>query len=68
MTLLKYKNDNFFPVDGKGWKDRATNNHNYAFCMVSRARFVYEGGEKFDFYGDDDVWVYINGKIVRPFC
>jgi len=60
-----YDNGNFFPIDGLGYGTLQTNNgnHNFAFTSELRYQFTYQGGEVLSFIGDDDVWVFINGKL-----
>jgi len=72
-----FANDNFYPLDGRGW---ATANpaevlfntcasnptpcpHNFSFTSELRYWFTYSGNEDLTFYGDDDVWVFVNNRL-----
>jgi len=65
----------FFPLDNRGWAAPGGpevnflgttadgSKHNFSFTSELRYWFEFRGGEMLSFIGDDDVWVFVNGKL-----
>lgn len=62
-VIYRFDDPSFFPIDNQLWGNEGQS-HNYWFTFELHAEFTYQGGEVFTFRGDDDVWVYINDKLV----
>ena len=63
--IYRYQNNKFFPIDGMLMGNEGRS-HNYHFTYELHSQFAYDEGSNqiLKFSGDDDVWVYINGKKV----
>jgi fibro-slime domain-containing protein len=63
----EYLNDSFFLLDGKGFGNEwntESSPHNFSYTMELHYRFTKKPGMSFQFMGDDDVWVFVNKKLV----
>jgi fibro-slime domain-containing protein len=62
-SSFQYSTTQFFPIDGMGWGNTPAQAHNFGFTSVTRYWFQYAGAATLSFFGDDDVFVYINKTL-----
>ena len=72
--VYQFQSANFWPLDNRGFGQEPTVSyngvlinpapHNYSFAMHLTRGFQYRQNLTFNFEGDDDLWVFVNGKLV----
>lgn len=63
MGVYVYDSEAFYPLGNDEGFGNQYLPANHAFTTEIHLRFVYKGGEVFTFRGDDDLFLFVNGRL-----